>query len=168
MMIRPAKRFYYNAFIPKGFKKIKPMRKVIYPKIQKTNSFTYSFQNKQIQSLKSSKSFKSYNIPMVYGKSSKYFTLENMNNYSFKGFSRGAIRKNIFIYKVKKKHVKLSKNETCVICLSSLDKINKIRRTPCGHMFHTKCISTWLKKKSSCPYCRLNLLKKKEVDLNIF
>jgi len=24
----------------------------------------------------------------------------------------------------------------------------------CGHQFHQTCISTWLKKKNSCPICR--------------
>ena len=27
-------------------------------------------------------------------------------------------------------------------------------RTPCGHLFHTKCLETWLEVKNECPYCR--------------
>ena len=27
-------------------------------------------------------------------------------------------------------------------------------KTPCGHVFHTKCLETWLEIKNECPYCR--------------
>ena len=27
-------------------------------------------------------------------------------------------------------------------------------KTPCGHIFHTKCLETWLEIKNECPYCR--------------
>jgi len=30
----------------------------------------------------------------------------------------------------------------------------KIIKTPCGHIFHEKCLDKWLKTKTQCPYCR--------------
>ena len=27
-------------------------------------------------------------------------------------------------------------------------------KTPCGHVFHTRCLETWLEIKNECPYCR--------------
>ena len=27
-------------------------------------------------------------------------------------------------------------------------------KTPCAHIFHTKCLETWLEIKNECPYCR--------------
>ena len=27
-------------------------------------------------------------------------------------------------------------------------------KTPCGHIFHTRCLETWLEIKNECPYCR--------------
>lgn len=52
--------------------------------------------------------------------------------------------------------------ETCSICLDSLDliidnsetKSNKPRQLGCSHCFHSHCIGDWLKKKRTCPICR--------------
>ena len=30
----------------------------------------------------------------------------------------------------------------------------KIIKTPCGHIFHEKCLDKWLRTKTQCPYCR--------------
>ena len=45
-------------------------------------------------------------------------------------------------------------NNICGICL---DKLNAYSALPCGHCFHSKCISTWIEKKMSCPECRTKL-----------
>lgn len=71
--------------------------------------------------------------------------------------------------------LKYSKNpkkivaESCIICLEDLksqDEINKLSSTEkekeeistleCGHQFHRKCITNWLKKETNCPICRMN------------
>jgi hypothetical protein len=43
----------------------------------------------------------------------------------------------------------------CGICLDAMrqgDMEQELR--PCGHKFHSECISRWLKKDRSCPFCR--------------
>jgi hypothetical protein len=45
----------------------------------------------------------------------------------------------------------------CSICLNDVcikkDKDHKIQ-TPCGHIFHSDCLSTWLSCNDTCPMCR--------------
>ena len=39
----------------------------------------------------------------------------------------------------------------CYICRGiSLDSASA---TPCGHIFHSSCLRTWMKRKTSCPVC---------------
>ena len=42
----------------------------------------------------------------------------------------------------------------CSICLESFTSISDISTTPCGHVFHTGCITKWLNKNSNCSHCR--------------
>lgn len=60
--------------------------------------------------------------------------------------------------KIKKGDVLLS--ESCLICIEEY-KINQFKRTLplCQHTFHKKCIDKWIKKNSSCPICRSQLIK---------
>lgn len=48
------------------------------------------------------------------------------------------------------------KTESCCICLSSIKNAYYL---PCGHYFHDKCISKWLKYNNTCPVCRENIDK---------
>ena len=45
------------------------------------------------------------------------------------------------------------KRSTCTICLD--DVFNT--PLPCGHVFHNKCIHTWLEHNKTCPNCRMEL-----------
>jgi|APSaa5957512493_1039668.scaffolds.fasta_scaffold134913_1 hypothetical protein len=49
-------------------------------------------------------------------------------------------------------------NDECGICLEELDNFSAL---PCGHCFHSKCISQWISKNMSCPECRIQLRFKK-------
>ncbi|KAI4311535.1 hypothetical protein MLD38_036421 [Melastoma candidum] len=46
----------------------------------------------------------------------------------------------------------------CSICLGEYEEKEVLRIMPkCGHSFHVACIDVWLRKKSTCPVCRLSL-----------
>lgn len=57
-------------------------------------------------------------------------------------------------------------NLACVTCLEQITLKCDISSTPCGHLFHTKCIKEWLNKdkwannakkaQKTCPQCRSN------------
>lgn len=48
----------------------------------------------------------------------------------------------------------------CAICLAELSEGEKVRVLPnCNHVFHVKCVDTWLLSHSSCPTCRQSLLQ---------
>ena len=43
----------------------------------------------------------------------------------------------------------------CSTCLESFTPVCEVSTTPCGHVFHTKCINRWIKnEKNDCPQCR--------------
>ena len=50
------------------------------------------------------------------------------------------------------------KNKECVICLEKYKKDDEIIKLECGHIFHEKCLNTWIETKNYnyflCPICR--------------
>jgi len=40
---------------------------------------------------------------------------------------------------------------TCVICAADVEPGDVVRKMQCGHIFHGKCIDTWLRHSPSCP-----------------
>lgn len=49
---------------------------------------------------------------------------------------------------------------TCNICLENFSLGDQITTLPCIHMFHLKCLSSWLKKSNKCPLCITEVTKK--------
>lgn len=47
----------------------------------------------------------------------------------------------------------LAKMNSCVICCDS-ESYSDWQTLPCGHSFHSMCLSSWLWKNQSCPVCR--------------
>ena len=45
----------------------------------------------------------------------------------------------------------------CCICLDEIELGNETLLLPCGHMFHSNCGFTWLKKSNTCPICRFEI-----------
>ncbi|KAF8083979.1 hypothetical protein N665_0741s0013 [Sinapis alba] len=50
------------------------------------------------------------------------------------------------------------KNETCTVCFGNYHNGTYLCSIPCGHNFHFRCISQWLRTNINCPVCRDNLL----------
>ena len=64
----------------------------------------------------------------------------------------------IFLDKLKKReNPKEIFTESCAICLDDFisEKEEENSVLECGHKFHRKCISDWLKKDTNCPICRM-------------
>jgi len=60
----------------------------------------------------------------------------------------------------KVKRMKMGKSgQDCSVCSEGFRKGEKIRKLPCKHIFHDKCIMPWLEKNSTCPNCRFNLFE---------
>ena len=67
------------------------------------------------------------------------------------------------IKKLKKMKVKHS-NSPCIICYEKYAKNDIIRRLPCKHFYHYKCLKQWFSFSNSCPMCRCNI--KEMIDKN--
>ena len=46
---------------------------------------------------------------------------------------------------------------SCAVCVEPLKVGQRVSRWTCGHMFHARCLHTWLRQADSCPNCRLTL-----------
>ena len=56
----------------------------------------------------------------------------------------------------------LKEGKICSICLEKIKLRDKISLTPCQHIFHYKCLNTWLFKdlhEPKCPNCKYDLIK---------
>ena len=40
-----------------------------------------------------------------------------------------------------------------MICLDNYEATDRVRRLPCFHVFHAKCIDKYFKGKKTCPIC---------------
>ena len=56
-------------------------------------------------------------------------------------------------------------NENCSICVSKFEVEERITELECKHIFHTNCVSEWVKYKSECPVCRGPVKTTDEMDL---
>lgn len=45
---------------------------------------------------------------------------------------------------------------TCIICREEM--VTTVKRLPCGHFFHFKCLKSWLERQQVCPTCRKSVL----------
>ena len=47
--------------------------------------------------------------------------------------------------------------DTCQVCLETLQVGDDMRTLPCLHRFHCTCIDEWLRRSATCPMCKMNL-----------
>eukprot|EP00922_Rhytidocystis_sp_ex-Travisia-forbesii_P056344 GHVS01083433.1.p1 GENE.GHVS01083433.1~~GHVS01083433.1.p1 ORF type:complete len:1088 (+),score=103.48 GHVS01083433.1:102-3365(+) len=45
----------------------------------------------------------------------------------------------------------------CLICRVEYETTERLRRLPCWHVFHSRCIDKWLHDRNTCPLCRLEV-----------
>ena len=45
----------------------------------------------------------------------------------------------------------------CIICLGDYNNGDELTTLPCFHLFHPKCINTWLLSKNICPVCKFEI-----------
>uniref|UniRef100_T1IXM2 RING-type domain-containing protein n=1 Tax=Strigamia maritima TaxID=126957 RepID=T1IXM2_STRMM len=51
-------------------------------------------------------------------------------------------------------------SDICAICLEKPECGQMETTLPCSHVFHWKCMDTWIKHdKTTCPVCRMDLCK---------
>eukprot|EP00438_Fugacium_kawagutii_P013308 Skav206488 [mRNA] locus=scaffold1128:97021:99319:+ [translate_table: standard] len=49
-------------------------------------------------------------------------------------------------------------HQCCSICLEEWSSQKEIRKTACGHCYHTTCLKGWLNVNRNCPLCRTDLV----------
>nr|CAB3265634.1 RING finger protein 150 [Phallusia mammillata] len=53
----------------------------------------------------------------------------------------------------------LSGDVMCAVCIENYKINDVIRKLPCGHLYHKKCVDPWLESKQTCPMCKVNVIK---------
>ncbi|AET05199.1 anaphase-promoting complex subunit 11 RING-H2 finger protein [Medicago truncatula] len=56
----------------------------------------------------------------------------------------------------------VTKEDVCSVCMESFEDSHNSeeggnKRVPCGHVYHSNCITLWLHRCSSCPLCRRHI-----------
>ncbi|KAG8951387.1 hypothetical protein FRC04_006158 [Tulasnella sp. 424] len=53
------------------------------------------------------------------------------------------------------------KEERCPICLDDYEETSEVMGVPeCNHFFHKGCLTQWLERNRTCPYCRKNIARR--------
>lgn len=87
--------------------------------------------------------------------------------YDLKKFCTSCGNKDLSKFIEKADYSKINENEECSICYSeynSEDHENKAISLKCKHIFHDKCIKTWLENNGTCPLCRHNIFECKSCN----
>lgn len=48
-------------------------------------------------------------------------------------------------------------DDKCAICLAEYEEGDSVKRLPCTHLFHSECVSKWLKVNKICPCCKQSI-----------
>ena len=52
----------------------------------------------------------------------------------------------------------------CLVCQHEYQRGDRLRRLPCGHIFHAECVDEWLKTNDECLYCRKSIVEKQNKE----
>jgi len=55
------------------------------------------------------------------------------------------------------KQIPLKQDASCVICLCDFEEGDGLKKLPCDHHFHGKCIDAWIIEQPVCPLCKGSL-----------
>ena len=44
--------------------------------------------------------------------------------------------------------------DVCPICMYAYEAGERVAIPPCGHRFHDRCLSEWIRRRAVCPECR--------------
>ncbi|KAK2702072.1 E3 ubiquitin-protein ligase RNF115-like [Artemia franciscana] len=50
----------------------------------------------------------------------------------------------------------------CSVCLESYKIQESVRKLPCNHLFHSRCVVPWLELNGSCPLCRKTVVEEEK------
>ncbi|XP_065559607.1 E3 ubiquitin-protein ligase RNF126-like [Artemia franciscana] len=53
--------------------------------------------------------------------------------------------------------IEASQDLQCSVCFESYEIQESVRKLPCNHLFHSRCVVPWLELHGSCPLCRKTL-----------
>ncbi|KAL7134283.1 hypothetical protein ABFS83_11G016300 [Erythranthe nasuta] len=67
--------------------------------------------------------------------------------------------------KISRKHVRAE--STCAVCKERFESGTRVKKLPCGHLYHSECIGPWLEQRSSCPVCRQKVTCQQKVNGSI-
>ncbi|KAM0854112.1 hypothetical protein ACQ4PT_050635 [Festuca glaucescens] len=82
----------------------------------------------------------------------------DMNGYGDDAYSGGGFgavpASDKAILELERAAVGETRETVCGVCLESFEEDDKIRKMPCSHGFHERCIFKWLRVSRLCPHCR--------------
>ncbi|XP_058723134.1 uncharacterized protein LOC131594950 [Vicia villosa] len=54
----------------------------------------------------------------------------------------------------------------CAVCKDAISVDEEAKQLPCDHLYHSDCITPWLRLRSSCPLCRFRISEDEDEDEN--
>ena len=124
--------------------------------------FTFNYENNRANRIHGRRSSMDYgnrrnnNFDDIFNNDEESFSLEKsstgLDDKIIQNYPESKIKNPINLSEDKKK---------CLICLENFKAGDKSIVLPCTHLFHSKCIKCWMKKKNSCPLCKNKIQSKK-------
>ncbi|KAG8175914.1 hypothetical protein JTE90_015018 [Oedothorax gibbosus] len=99
-------------------------------------------------------------IPLTLSELNWTYTDSSSDSDDFFGLSTEEIEK---LESVEMNQSHVEQGMDCSVCLQRFELHEQVTRLSCNHFFHKVCISTWLEKHLTCPFCRLEV-SKEETD----